>query len=323
MKRLKYWKRIIQSYLFSNVSQLDFWHGTPKKNTDFKINEIGQYYMLFHNKANFTGSLDANGIPMLNYHGHIGLQYNPIAISQWGLGNYNLWKKHSSKDSYKKFISSADWLINNLVKNEKGLFVWMHNFDWEYKKTLKSPWYSGLAQGQGLSVLARAWDETKDKKYENACHQVFESFKANIDQGGVVYIDKNDQKWIEEYILNPPTHILNGFIWAIWGIYDYHLLFPDKTVKKLFEEFLLTIENELDKYDIKYWSLYELSNNRISMICSKFYHQLHIVQLDILYDISKIDKFKKFSKNWGHYNKSLYKKYIAFVHKIIFKVFYY
>ena len=33
---------------------------------------------------------DADGIPLLDYHGNIGLQYNPIAIAQWGLGNFNL-----------------------------------------------------------------------------------------------------------------------------------------------------------------------------------------------------------------------------------------
>ncbi len=39
-----------------------------------------------------TDPYDASGIPQLDYHGHIGLQYNPIAIAQFGLGNYNLWK---------------------------------------------------------------------------------------------------------------------------------------------------------------------------------------------------------------------------------------
>ena len=32
-----------------------------------------------------------NGIPLLNYHGIIGKQYNPIAIAQYGLGNLNFY----------------------------------------------------------------------------------------------------------------------------------------------------------------------------------------------------------------------------------------
>ncbi len=323
MGRLKYWKRIIQSYLLNNVSQLDFWHGEPKKNFDTDINKLSQYYMLFHNKALYDGNLDSNGIPMLNYHGHIGLQYNPIAISQWGLGNYNLWIKNKQKENYNKFIACSEWLVDNLVENEHGLWVWMHEFDWEYKETLKSPWYSGLAQGQGLSVIVRAWEETRDNKYRIACDRVYKSFETNITDGGVMYLDEKNQKWIEEYILDEPTHILNGFIWSIWGVYDYYLSFNSENVKCLFDEFISTIENELDSYDIGYWSLYELSENKIKMICSNFYHQLHIVQLDILYDISKKNKFKETSLKWARYSKNKLKKYFSLFHKIIFKVFYY
>ena len=53
--------------------------------------------MKFHYKANYKDYIDKNGIPMLNYHGNIGLQYNPIAISQYALGNYNLFLDSNNK----------------------------------------------------------------------------------------------------------------------------------------------------------------------------------------------------------------------------------
>ena len=59
---------------------------------------------------------------------------------------------------------------------------------------------------------------------------------------------------------NEPTHILNGFIWALWGIYDYWLLSSDKNIKILFDKYCDTLSNNIDRYDIGYWSLYELSN---------------------------------------------------------------
>ena len=46
--------------------------------------------MKFREKADYAGHHDPNGIPMLDYRGAIGLQYNPIAIAQWGLANYNI-----------------------------------------------------------------------------------------------------------------------------------------------------------------------------------------------------------------------------------------
>ena len=74
-------------------------------NDDANYKLLDQYYMKFYYKAKYTGSYDENGIPQLNYQGDIGVQYNPIAISQWSLGNYNLWKKNDSIKNYKKFLN--------------------------------------------------------------------------------------------------------------------------------------------------------------------------------------------------------------------------
>jgi len=53
--------------------------------------------MPFIAKADYPGFYDDKGIPMLDYHGTVGLQYNPIAIAQYGLGNYNLYYRTGEK----------------------------------------------------------------------------------------------------------------------------------------------------------------------------------------------------------------------------------
>ena len=102
--RLRYWQRLFLTYILGGKSNLSFWHGVPTVNDLAKYDELDQYYMSFHRKAEYQGSYDKKGIPQLNYQGDIGIQYNPIAIAQWSLGNYNLWKKNNSQDCYKKFI---------------------------------------------------------------------------------------------------------------------------------------------------------------------------------------------------------------------------
>jgi len=322
-KRIVYWKRIFSSYFLQSKSNLSFWHGIPQVNPKLKLNQIDQYYMSFHYKADYSGEYDDKGIPLLNYHGDIGIQYNPIAISQWALGNYNLWKDTNSDQRYKNFIKVADWLVDNLNKNSQGQYVWMHEFDWIYKETLKKPWYSGLAQGQGLSVLIRAYHETKNDIYLNSSKKVYNSFLQNVNNGGVTMIDEDENLWIEEYIVSQPTHILNGFIWGLWGIYDYWLLTKDKNVKNLFDKYSQTIEKNIDCYDIGYWSLYELSNLKIKMRASTFYHRLHIVQLKILYEMTGIKKFNQISSKWNKYLLRKTNIYKATFMKVLFKIFYY
>ena len=118
---------------------------------------------------------------------------------------------------------SADWLVENLESNPWGIAVWNHHFDFEYRDTLKAPWYSALAQGQGLSLRVRAHKETNDPTYLDTGRRAFEAFLLPVDKGGVTWEWPAGDIWFEEYLLDPPTHILNGFIWALWGVYDYSL----------------------------------------------------------------------------------------------------
>ena len=239
--------------------------------------------MPFTEKANYKGAYDASGIPQLDYHGRIGLQYNPIAIAQYGLGNYNLWLSTSDPDRRKKFFLVADWLVSNLEQNSHGLSVWNHHFNWEYRDTLQAPWYSGLAQGQGISLLVRAHKESNDSRYLEAAHRAFASFQHSITDGGVAFTDDSGDLWFEEYIVSPPTHILNGFIWALWGVHDYFLATRDESAQELFERGVRTLLHNLGRYDLGFWSLYEQSGTRLPMVASRFYHQLHIVQLRVMY----------------------------------------
>ena len=279
--------------------------------------------MPFHYKAEYNGDYDDRGIPMLNYHGDIGLQYNPIAISQWGLGNYNLWLDSKNKQRYNNFIKSADWLVDNLEKNNFGVNVWTHKFNWVYKENLIDPWYSGLAQGQGLSVLVRAFKETNNSKYLEISEYIYDSFLKNINEGGVTAIDNNKNLWIEEYIVSKPTHILNGFVWGLWGIYDYWLLTKNNDIKAMFDKYVKTLEANIDRYDIGYWSLYELSGLKIRMRASLFYHRLHIVQLKILYKMTNKEKFKNISVKWDGYLDSKINIYRSTAMKALFKILYY
>src|SRR5439155_23171769 len=121
--------------------------------------------MPFFEKADYRGPHDAHGIPLLDYKGEIGPQYNPIAISQWGLGNFNLFLRNRAEDRKQQFLLAADWLCDHLQQNSFHVWVWNHQFDWEYKNLLKAPWYSALAQGQGISFLVRAAHESGEARF--------------------------------------------------------------------------------------------------------------------------------------------------------------
>jgi hypothetical protein len=323
MNKLNYYRRVFRAYLLPGRSQLSFWHDSAELNRHAPIHTLGEYYMTFAEKAAYSGHHDASGIPMLNYHGDIGRQHNPIAIAQWGLGNYNLLRQTGSHEARRKFLLASEWLCQRLEHNSNGVSVWNHHFDWEYRQTLKAPWYSGLAQGQAISLLVRAHAETGAQKYLDCAAQAFRSFLQPIENGGVVFADEQGNIWFEEYILPVPTHILNGFIWAAWGVYDYFLATGSAEAVNLFAASIKTLRANLDRYDLGFWSRYELSGTLLPMIASPFYHRLHVTQLRVMHRITSEEVFARYASRWESYAQSPFKRTRALCYKGAFKLCYY
>lgn len=318
--RIKYWRRIFSAYLTSSSSQLTFWLDQPTAEEPLSTGELGKYYMRFVQKAHYTDLLDGNGVPMLDYRGATGPQYNPIAVAQFALGNHTLWIETQDPDHLSKCIVACDWLAENLEPNDKGVPVWQHKFDWEYVQTLQNPWYSGLAQGQGISALLRCHAATGDPKYLDAAKLAFRSFHLNAYAGGVLFEDGQDL-WIEEYIVDPPSHILNGFIWALWGVRDHQLVTGDSDAAVIWDRCIGTLERNLSSFDLGYWSLYDQSSRgRLKMIASNFYHRLHIVQLRIMWQLTGMDVFLQYSQRWDAYTNSRSKRWRSRAGKALFKL---
>jgi len=321
--RLHYFRRIFRAYFGAGNSQLSFWHDQPSVNENFTVDELGEYYMPFLEKADYAGTFDDKGIPMLDYHGKIGRQYNPIAIAQWGLGNYNQFCRTKSRERQSKFLLASDWLCQHLEQNADGILVWNHHFDWEYRTPLRAPWYSALAQGQGISLLVRAYRETNDIGYLRAAEQVFASFQKDTNAGGVAFTDQSNNLWFEEYIVTPPTHILNGFIWATWGIYDFFLATRNPFAQELLAGAVKTLRENLEDYDLDFWSLYEQSGTSLPMVASPFYHRLHIVQLRVMHKITGESMFASYADRWENYTYSRANRTRALCYKSVFKLCYY
>jgi hypothetical protein len=318
-----YYRRICRAYLLPGMSQLSFWHDSAEYNPNASLHALGEYFMTFAEKAAYNGPHDAMGIPLLEYHGSIGLQYNPIAIAQWGLGNYNLFQRTPAGDAKSKFLKASDWLCDRLEQNSQGIHVWNHHFDWEYRQKLQAPWYSALAQGQAISLLVRAHAETGKSKYMQVASLAFRSFLADVASGGVSFRDTEDNLWFEEYVISPPTHILNGFIWAAWGVYDYFLATGSREAMALFGAAVKTLVTNLHRYDLGFWSRYELSGTFLPMIASPFYHRLHVTQLRITNKITSEKIFADYADRWQAYAGSKSKRTRALCYKGAFKLCYY
>ena len=132
-RRAKYLSRMIQVYAAPGKGPLSFWHEEPRVH-DIAFSDGRSYFMAFQQKACYAGPFDSCGLPLLDYRGDIGLQYNPIAIAQFGLARFNRWIVSSNDLDGRSWLAVARWLVNELRLNRHGVPVWSHYFDWPYRQ---------------------------------------------------------------------------------------------------------------------------------------------------------------------------------------------
>ncbi|HEV3283434.1 MAG TPA: D-glucuronyl C5-epimerase family protein, partial [Solirubrobacteraceae bacterium] len=129
---------------------------------------------------------------------------------------------------------------------------------WEYMFQFdggRPAWTSGLSQGTAIQVLARAWSRFKDPAYLAAARQALGIFRASPPLG--VRVGTHAGSHYAEYTFAPGDRILNGFIQALVGLYDYASLTGDPLGLALFEAGDSEARQEVPRYDTGGWSLYD------------------------------------------------------------------
>lgn len=135
-----------------------------------------------------------------------------------------------------------------------GAAYFPYRFDYHVNQQqeglLPTPWYSGMAQGEALGVMVRTFLITRDSSYLEYAHQVFKSFLRPRDAGTpwTVFIDSRGCYWIEEYPVWPPSKTLNGFIYALYGVYDYYQLTKNERARDVLNAGFSTVRNYIPFY---------------------------------------------------------------------------
>jgi hypothetical protein len=279
-----------------------------------------KYFINFSRNWNNSLIKDKNGVVLRNMGGKTGLRYNPVTIGNFALGNYQHYIE-TGKEIYRNtFLDQAEWFIRNQSRRAGNKSVWEFDYDWTLG--LKAPWISALAQGYAISTLVRAHKISNNVKYEKAAKNAILPFKVDISEGGVRSSLKG-YTFYEEYPTDPPMHVLNGFIFALFGLYDCSLFLEDNEANYLFWEGVNTLKAIIDEFDTGYWTKYDLYNSDFDHLASYIYHRLHILQFEALYMITSDSLFNEIRMRWLRYEKRKTNRLIATLMKTTHKIFRY
>ena len=274
----------------------------------YSIDDIEGYYNDLTGKISGNTLLDENGIPVNIIEGNKKV-YFPISIFQYALGLWDLYLM-SKEDEYKNhFLKICNWVLEN--QKEDG--SWDCFSPIGYKKLT----VSSMGQGEAVSVLIRAYKLTGEEEWLYSSKKAINFMITEVKDGGTMKKD-DDNTVFEEYagIDSDKKSVLNGWIFSLFGIYDYLKVVKDETIYQIFTNSVNSLVNNLQYYDCGYWSLYD----RNGRLASPAYHDLHIALLNAMYTITGYKQFLNYAQKWEKYKNSRIGKLKAFFKKIVQKL---
>jgi heparosan-N-sulfate-glucuronate 5-epimerase len=300
------------------LGKQDYWHPDMISNNNCSLNKIDQYYVDTKPKHNYIGKMDENNIPLLEMDG--AYYYFPVTIAQYALGNFDKYIETSEKKYIDVAITCAEWFVNNITEISEGVYGYVNDYD-KLTYDLHKPWLSSLSQGQAMSVLARCYHETKDQRYIEVCEKMLSSFEIKSEDKGVFAL-LNNGYFYEEYPSKEPSFVLNGFIFALWGLLDFNIVSNNNKALELYSKGEKTLSENLNLFNVKgiKWSSYDLYNFKVKNIASIFYHKLHIEQLKSMYIITNNEVYRKCYGGWEKSKNNIIIYIIATLYKIAHKV---
>jgi hypothetical protein len=208
--------------------------------------------------------------------------YSPGNLAESGIRYVDGYVRTGNPAYLDRAVVRARKLIS-LSRLSGGARYFPYMYDYAMEK-LKAPWYSAYSQGFALSLFVRLYRVTGIQGWAERARETAMSFRrlGRVTRPWVAYV-VNNRLWLEEYPSATPTHVLNGFNFALFGLYDYERLTRDPAARDLLRGALRTMRSFGTTYrvpgGISYYDLVHRTRHA-------HYHLIHTWQFRTLAAIS-------------------------------------
>jgi heparosan-N-sulfate-glucuronate 5-epimerase len=242
-----------------------------------------------------------------------------IYTAQWGLGAYERYLAGDGEAWRDAAVDAARHLVERQEKDGAQAGAWVHQYGLDHTFDVGQRWISAMAQGEAASLLVRAYAASGEDLFAEAALLALRPMGIPLSEGGV-RADLGGTFFLQEYPTDPPSHVLNGGIFSLWGYRDVALGLGDADAQREFDEGLDSLARNLHRWDTGAWTRYDLYPFPITNLASSFYHLLHIDQLRAMQVIAPRPEFEDAIERWEGYRASRVRRLRAFAHKAVFRI---
>ena len=306
-------QRFRSPYDFWLAMPRDYWHVREPPGAWFQDPKKRGYYLDMRAKTRPFRGPESEGFPLLSKpEGSTSLL--PVTVSQQGLGWYERWIENPTDASLSEVVRCADWLVANAHAEGSARPGWLYPYS-IVRLGIRGPFISGMGQGEGISLLIRAHLASRREEYLETAERALEPFLHSVPDRGVTVEFAPGVLYFEEYPSVPPSLVLNGHIFALWGLLDYADYTGDEAVRRLYDQGVAGLEHVLQRYDLGVWTRYDLYPEDRPNWASPLYQEVHIDQLRVMHALTGIpafraaaDRWEEQFRSWENFGRMLFNK---------------
>jgi heparosan-N-sulfate-glucuronate 5-epimerase len=260
--------RDLSQRAFRMLTGRSYWHLPQGEGRAYVPRQLAGYFNDLTGKTTWRGAVDDRGLPLTSITDGSAVPF-PTTRLQKALGHWDRWviSGRIRQDHLDAFLDLATWALE--AQDDMG--GWNV---WPLLQIASSSPYSAMTQGQAISVLLRAASASGKAEFESAARHGLEPLLRPIESGGTARSTASGII-LEEHPSSEPSTVLNGWIFALFGLQDFVVASGSAEVAAALDGSMGTLVTLLPRFDAAYWSYYDLRNS----IASPFYHRLHIAQL--------------------------------------------
>jgi hypothetical protein len=226
---------------------------------------------------------------------------HPIDILLYGLAQLErLRQQPQHAQARRLWRAQLDWTLHRAVWREQDCAVWpcahAHSVF-----PLPSGWISAFAQSLAICLLLRSKTlvpASERAELVRVARAALAVFRLPTAQGGVRAELPGCGAWFEEYPTQPPSLVLNGHIYACFGLHDLWRLDDNRPAGALFADGMAALERGLSRFELGSWSRYDLFPWPAPNPASPYYHGAHVHLLNVVHRLTGMEAAAVMATRW-------------------------
>ena len=192
--------------------------------------------------------------------------YQPYWVAKYATEIYCYWYNTNDSTPLTEFQAQIVWLRQNEVRfGDHSL--WYYEFDnpWVQAGRDTDPWWSALSNGFAIAALLESYALYGNATDLQIAWRGLKSYRCSMEDHGFL-TEWNGTVWYEEegdnstLVLNQPSHILNGMMYALGCIKYMHEFNGSAYALSVFNDGIAALKVHAREFDTGMWQRYSMTD---------------------------------------------------------------